>query len=90
MSPSPTERLAYFLQHGVSDADFLAKVVGVDSDVFREKFVYVLRKQKANNLADQLMRLDAGIRSIDSAEWRRLDTQQQLDRSLFLIRTFNA
>ncbi len=84
------ERLAYFLGHGVTDIDFLAKVVDAEPDVFRPILVKAIRRHKITALADEAMRLDASIRDLDSREWKALSFDEQLDRAAFLFRTFKA
>lgn len=84
------ERLAYFLEHGMTDADFLAKVAGVTPQQFRAAIAKVIQQRKVTNAADQNMRIDASIREMDSRQWKALPLEQQLERGLFLLRTFNA
>ena len=84
------ERLAYFLDHGVTDLEFLAKVAGVTDEQFRAAIVKVYQQRKVTNAADQNMRIDASIRDIDSRQWKALPFDQQLERGIFLLRTFNA
>ena len=85
-----TERLAYFLGHGVQDTEFLAAVVGCDAAQYRAAFARATTKARVDHLADTAMRLDAATRALDGAEWKRLPLEQQITRAAFLFQTFGA
>mgnify|MGYP003420043151 FL=1 len=87
---TPAERFAYFLEHGVTDIDFLAKVLDTTPERLTRAIAYIAATREVTNIADEGMRLDAAIREIDSREWKALSFDQQLDRAAFLFRTFHA
>ena len=87
---TPAERFAYFLEHGVTDIDFLAKVLDTTPERLTRAIAAVAAARKVGTIADEAMRLDSAIRELDSREWKALSFDQQLDRAAFLFRTFHA